>query len=256
MKTQDAAALFGAREDADKPYLDPTLPVVVRVDGVGFSKYTKGLVAPADDQFIEAMDCAAHAMVRMIPQTAYAFVQSDEISILVLPSTTWELPYGGGQQKLVSIAASAASTAFNARRAYDGGDAMAVFDGRAFNVDWDHVGDYFLWRQKTGWANSVTMTARTVFSHKQLAGVGVNDARQRLAETGVDPDFTPDGFRYGRHLYYRMTAGVREFTNTRTGETGTAEFNRRKPFFEDTPATGLAEFVNDSIRGIREAAVN
>ncbi|KQO98125.1 tRNA(His) guanylyltransferase Thg1 family protein [Leifsonia sp. Leaf264] len=246
--------LFGAREDASKTHLDGTRPVIVRVDGVGFSKYTKHLQAPADDRFIDAMNASARALAERIPQVEYVFVQSDEANILILPSALGELPYGAGQQKLVSIAASVASTAFNEQRSADGGDAAAAFDGRAFNIRWDEIGRYFLWRQQVGWANSMTMTARTFFSHHQLDGVGVNEVRRRIAEQGTDPDFTPDGFRNGRHLYKRMTSGLSEFVNTRTGETGVAAFTRRKPYFADAPADGLDEFVDGTVAELRNAS--
>ncbi|MFE6967218.1 tRNA(His) guanylyltransferase Thg1 family protein [Agromyces sp. NPDC057679] len=253
--TQSSSSLFGERESAAKTRLDGTLPVIVRVDGVRFSTYTRHLQAPADESFIEAMNAAAKAIAKQIPQVEYVFVQSDEVNVLIRPSETGDLPYGGGVQKLASICASVASTAFNAQRILDDGDHMAVFDGRAFNIHPDEAGRYFRWRQQVGWANSMTMTAGVWYSHKRLDRISVPHRRALIGAIGEDPDFTPHGFRHGRHLYLEMTSGVSEFTNTKTGETGTAEFNRLKPVFGDAPERGIAEFVDSKARlrpGTRE----
>ena len=56
---------------------------LIRVDGKAFHTYTRGLIRPFDDGLIEDMDATAVYLCKNIMGAKFAFVQSDEISILL-----------------------------------------------------------------------------------------------------------------------------------------------------------------------------
>ena len=113
------------------------------------------------------MDSTSCTLCEEIQGAQFAYVQSDEISILIhnyktLESGAW---FDNELQKLVSVSAGIASAAFsmNAGR-------LAVFDSRAFVLPEAEVANYFIWRQKDWERNSVAMLAQSLFSHKELHG--------------------------------------------------------------------------------------
>jgi tRNA(His) 5'-end guanylyltransferase len=61
------------------------MPVLLRVDGKCFSRYTKPLEEPFDEDFIDAMNLVGHALCEEIQGAQLAFVQSDEVSVLIHP---------------------------------------------------------------------------------------------------------------------------------------------------------------------------
>src|SRR5690242_15510466 len=98
-------------ESAFKIVLPNRLPVIIRVDGKAFHTYTKGCKQPFDATFMEAMNEAALELCREVQGTQLAYVQSDEISLLVnsykrLKTSAW---FDNQVQKMVSVAAAIAS---------------------------------------------------------------------------------------------------------------------------------------------------
>ena len=84
---------------------------LIRVDGKNFHRYTRGCVRPYDLGLMEDMDTAALALCENIEGTQLAFVQSDEISILLTDfgSPQAEAWFNGSVQKLASLSASFAT---------------------------------------------------------------------------------------------------------------------------------------------------
>lgn len=156
-------------ESSSRTILPHRMPVIVRVDGKAFHTWTNDL-KPFDVNFISAMNQTAVVLCDEIQGAVYAYVQSDEISVLVhgykkFESTPW---FGNQLQKIVSVAASVASAtltieAFEFRRRFK----PAFFDARAFVIPENDVCNYFLWRQQDAIRNSIQSHARTIFSHKQ-----------------------------------------------------------------------------------------
>ena len=70
-------------ERAFKYVLPPRMPVIIRVDGRAFHTLTRGLDQPFDMSFIRLMDKVAVALCKEIQGAQLAYVQSDEISVLV-----------------------------------------------------------------------------------------------------------------------------------------------------------------------------
>lgn len=117
--------------------------VVVRVDGRGFSRFTKErFEKPFDPLFHRLMVRTASALLEEF-QGAYAYTQSDEISVLFRPD--WSL-FDREVEKLVSLSASLASATFTHALGVP-----AMFDGRVWlGTDERSVLDYFAWRQADG----------------------------------------------------------------------------------------------------------
>ena len=60
----------------------PTLPVVIRLDGVGFSKWTKGLNRPFDEKLTQLMIETTKFLVEET-NAVVGYTQSDEITLIL-----------------------------------------------------------------------------------------------------------------------------------------------------------------------------
>jgi tRNA(His) guanylyltransferase len=167
--------------------LVPKVPVLLRLDGKAFHTYTAKLAKPWDDRLERAMWATASYLCRELQGARVAYVQSDEISILLADykdrdSSAW---FDYDLQKVVSVSASWAAAVFN--REPPDPERLAAFDARAWNLPRHEVVNYFIWRQQDATRNSVSGLAQAQFSHKQLHGVDTAAMRERLvAERGID----------------------------------------------------------------------
>jgi len=105
-------------ENRAKQFLTRRTPVIMRIDGKTFSTYTKGLNKPFDEGLIEDMQQTAIYLCENIQGAKCAYVQSDEISILItdydkLTSDAW---FDYNIQEMISVSASLATAKFNQLR--------------------------------------------------------------------------------------------------------------------------------------------
>lgn len=205
---------------------------LLRLDGNNFSSYTKPLDKPFDEGFAEDMHTAARALCMQATNVAFGFVASDEISLLftdfTTPSTQQWL--GGVEAKMLSVAASMVTAAFNAARAKRGDDRLAHFDARVKTLaDPAEVVNYFIWRQRDTVKNSISMAASAHFSHRRLHSL-TSDGRQELlfAEAGVNWNDYPVWARRGSVMVRVAEEGTVTYTDGRTKETVTAPVVRNK----------------------------
>lgn len=189
-------------EQATRTVLPRRTHTVVRVDGKAFHSFLRHADKPFDDLVIAAMNDVGAALCNQISGSVFSYTQSDECSVLI---TDFSAPgtqpwFGGGIQKIASVAASIATVAFNRAYSEHGYDELAMFDARAFTIpDPVEVANYFLWRQRDCVRNSVTMAAQAKFSHKQLHGVGTGQMQELLwSEHGINWNAYPDGCKRGR----------------------------------------------------------
>ena len=105
-------------EDRTRICLMRRMITIIRLDGKGFSKYTKKLNKPFDDGFSDDMDATAAFLCANIQGAKFAYTQSDEISIIITGFDTNETDawFDNNIQKMVSIAASMATAKFNQLR--------------------------------------------------------------------------------------------------------------------------------------------
>jgi len=165
--------------------------VMLRLDGCHFHTWVKqaGLQKPFDRKLMEAMEASALALCKEIPTCVFAFTGSDEISLLLTRgeegvSQPW---HGNRIQKLVSIAASVCSSAFNQSIARMSGPynypPLAAFDCRAmFLPTLEECINCFIWRQMDIQRNSVSSLAQSYFSPKELNGKDQAVMKQMLID--------------------------------------------------------------------------
>lgn len=193
---------------------------IIRIDGKAFSTFTKGMEKPYDLNLMGLMDQTARYLCQNIQGCKFAFVQSDEISLLLTDynSETTDAWFGNKIQKIVSVAASMATARFNQlllqnyfcgigsnsiREHFSddfvdfedyeisvssiinymplGENRFAMFDARAFILpNADEVINYFIWRQQDATKNSISMAAQSQFSHSSLQGVNSNQLQEKL----------------------------------------------------------------------------
>ena len=182
--------------------------VIIRLDGKGFSKYTKAFDKPFDDLLSNVMDVATVELCNYM-NPLFAYTQSDEISLVfsTIENIESEMVFDGKLQKLCSISASKVTAAFNktmlrllatfkykpeeiSEKLLNGTfpEIEAVFDSRVFVIpDFRDVSNYFVWRQQDCTRNSVSMAASANFSHKLLEGKSSAEKQEMLfQEKGIN----------------------------------------------------------------------
>ncbi len=161
-------------------------PVIIFVDGRAFHTYTRQIKAekPFDDRVIMSMGKAAKYMCEHIEGAKLAYVQSDEITLLV---TNYDNLNQGAffdfrVQKLASISASLATVGFNQamRLLFPDAKVSATFDARCFNLDREEVANWFVHRQQDWTRNSIQMCAQSKFSQRELNGKNCNELQDML----------------------------------------------------------------------------
>lgn len=164
---------------------------IIRVDGKAFHTYTRGLERPFDAKLIADMDTTACYMCENIQGAKLAFVQSDEISIVLtdfdkLGTNAW---FDGNIQKMASISASLATAKFNELRP----NKIALFDSRVFTIPTTvEVENYFIWRQQDTVRNSISSVAQSLYSPKQLHGKNTSEMQEMCFQKGVNwNDYEP-----------------------------------------------------------------
>lgn len=164
------------------------VPVICRLDGRAFHTFTKQIKAikPFDDRLIDLMSYTALYLCKNISGARLAYVQSDEISILITDydTITTQGWFDYKIQKMVSISSSMATAYFN--RYFDshfqnmGLVPLVNFDSRVFNIPKEEVCNYYLWRQNDWTRNSIQMLARSLFSHKECENKNSSELQDML----------------------------------------------------------------------------
>ena len=154
---------------------------------------------------MEDMDATAAYLCKNIQGAKFAYVQSDEISILItdfddLGTHAW---FDNNLQKMASVSASMATAEFNRLRLMRGfvnyeqtpmqGRAiisqfnMAQFDARVFQIPFAaEVENYFIWRQQDATRNSISSAAQSLYSPKELNGIKTDGMQEMLFQKGIN----------------------------------------------------------------------
>ena len=207
----------------------PNSYVIVMLDGRGFSKKIKNKFRkPFDKRFVNAMNNTAKYLCENISGCKFAYVQSDEISLVLTDFETPETSsfFDYRLSKLLSICASAATAKFNSCMletklaeslsiyAPSSANVESVgevlkdnplyeFDCKAWNVPtWNDVYGWILYRQLDCFRNSKQQTAQTYFVHKELVGLNCDEQIEKLKnEKSVVWACFDNGLKYGRFIY-------------------------------------------------------
>lgn len=204
MDTSDLANRMKEYEKRNQYYLQKRTPVAIRVDGRSFHTFTKGFQRPFDEILIKTMQETAKYMCENIQGAKFAYIQSDEITIILIDYDTLETDcwFNYRTDKLCSITASMATMAFN--KFFDNNvreyinkiipnalsplaitymqavDKGAMFDARCFNIPKEEVTNLVYWRQLDASRNSIQMVGQDCFSYKELQNKSCNDIQDML----------------------------------------------------------------------------
>lgn len=189
-------------ESATAVHLTGRMPIVIRLDGKAFHSYTKDLSRPWCPALMGVMDATAIALCKQIQGAQVAYVQSDEISILVIgyqtiTSQTW---FERNVQKMVSVSAGIASATFTAASGVlrEGVIKPAIFDSRVFTIPESDVCNAFVWRQQDATRNSQQMLARSLYSSDELFKKNSSQLQEMCFQKGHNWNDQPTTFRRGR----------------------------------------------------------
>jgi tRNA(His) guanylyltransferase len=214
----------GYYEQRAQTWLPRRTHTMIRLDGKAFHTYTKGFKRPYDLGLMRVMDNTAIKLCEAIQGAKLAFVQSDEISIVLtdFDSEQTDAWYDGNVQKITSISAAIATAHFNLGMYLDeeilaSMTKVAYFDSRVFTLpSASEVNNCFLWRQQDATRNSVSMAAQSMFNHKELHKKSSSEMHEMMFQKGTNWNDYPAGFKRGRAIVkedYNY-----EGTNKKTGE--------------------------------------
>lgn len=228
-------------ENCYRAHLPIRLPVILRIDGKAFHTYTKGCKRPWDDNLVKCMNLTAMELCKRVQGCKLAYVQSDEISLLVtnyegLDTQSW---FDNNIQKMVSISAAIASVTFTTESWRIWGQDVcdstagelisnpiikpAFFDSRAFILPKEEVNNAFLFRQQDATRNSVQMLARTLYSHKECTDKKNSALQEMCFQKGINWNDCPTSQKRGRCL--TKVKSLKEGINPKNGNKFLAQRN-------------------------------
>ena len=184
---------------------------LIRVDGKAFHTWTRHSVRPYDVNLARCFDVAAAALCKEAQGASLAYLQSDEISVLLTDFATdqtcaW---FDGNVQKIASVAASCVTAHFNEAAGGRGIEGMlGLFDARVWTIpDPTEVSNYFIWRQQDAERNSLSMLASCHFSHAELHGRDAAARHDMLHGKGINWNALPIAQKRGRCIFYHDGIG-------------------------------------------------
>ena len=200
--------------------LTPNSYVIAHIDGRAFSKLVKNRFnLPFDSDFINMMNNTAAYVCKNVQGCKLAYVQSDEISLVITDFDTLNTDsfFGYRLCKMQSIIASLATAKFNQlymlylmthKDDIDPNELfsekyLAQFDCKCFNVP--TYNDAFAWikyRQNDCIRNSKQQAAQTYIPHRMLVKLNCDEQVELLKqEKGIDWNEYPDDRKFGRLVY-------------------------------------------------------
>jgi tRNA(His) 5'-end guanylyltransferase len=193
MGTEELGDRMKRYEEASLFKLPIRMPVIMRVDGKNFHSLLKDAEKPFDENFKQQMDYVGVKLVEEVQGAALAYLQSDEVSVLITPYLSLEYSpwYDNEIQKMSSIGASIATKAFNSFDIEESDIVVGkrgLFDCRVFVIPREDVVNYFIWRQRDWETNSVQMVARYFYSHKALENKSCSEMKEMIKKAGEDWD--------------------------------------------------------------------
>ena len=192
----------GHYEDRTRHFLPRRTHTIIRLDGKAFHTFTAYCEKPFDNALMKLMDETAQFLCQNIQGCKFAYVQSDEISLLLtdfddIKTDAW---FNGNIQKIASVSASMATAFFNNNINHPlDVYGPAFFDSRVFTIpEWTEVENYFIWRQNDATRNSIQMVAQSLYSQKELHGKKQPELQEMIFQKGQNWNNLEDGKKRGR----------------------------------------------------------
>jgi tRNA(His) 5'-end guanylyltransferase len=196
------------------------VPLVARVDGRSFSRFTRGMARPFDNDFADLMVEVAKYLVEQT-HARVAYVQSDEVTIVLDPFALknsedggrardggfgdTDFMFGGRLQKLNSVLAGLATARFmkDAVRLWpDRCDKqLPVFDARVFEVpNREEAAWSVAWREFDAVKNAVSMACRAHYGPNEMLGKSSSEMQEMLFQKGINFNDYPARFKRGSYI--------------------------------------------------------
>lgn len=185
------------------------LPIYARIDGRGFSRFTKGMQRPFDPRMTACMvDTTKYLVDKTHAEIGY--VQSDEISLVWAPVTEGsERFFTGKIQKMCSVLASMSAARFALAYLEHFGEISRDcphFDCRVIPMpSVSEATNMLLWRELDARKNAVSMAARHFFSHGELQNKSTRDMTEMMLTKGQSMDDYPTSFTRGTWIKRRTS---------------------------------------------------
>ncbi|KAH7135981.1 tRNAHis guanylyltransferase-domain-containing protein [Dendryphion nanum] len=254
VSTPQADTLADRMKTYEAPFeytLPANSPVILRLDGHRFSRFTKHFDRPFDQRIHNAMVATSSDLLKYFPSATVAYTQSDEIT-LVFPNGVQS--FNDRVQKLASLASSYCSVRFGGHLRNFLAETpepkveestfeditFAHFDARWYAVpSVEEALNVLLWRCRgDAVRNAITAFARTLYSTQEMHKKHYNQLLEMMkTEKGVQfeesvPKWALQGCLLKReqfeHQGHNPKTGLREATlrvRTRVEYRGVTEFN-------------------------------
>lgn len=199
--------------------LMPNGYILVMLDGKNFSSLIKNkFEKPFDEWFIHTMNETAKCLCKNLQNIVGAYVQSDEISLVIKDNSLTCMPFDGRMCKLLSIIPGFADSIFLKRiisrfigefhskeeiSAFLENMPDYIFDCKVWTVPNENDAmAWFLYRQIDCIRNSKQQFCQTYLSHNSLHKKHTDEQVELcLKETGKDWNSISDDKKYGRLIY-------------------------------------------------------
>ena len=197
----------------------PGLPIYARIDGRGFSKFTKGMQRPYDPRMSAAMVETTKVLVEETHATI-GYVQSDEISLVWIPTENGHGWFDGKTMKMASVLAGLATAAFSQAILLEFSNMHGLpllkklphFDARVISMPSEaEPANMLLWRNMDATKNAISMAASHYYSHKELHGKNGSEKQEMLWQKGQNFNDYPYFFKRG--TWVRRTSKERLLTD-------------------------------------------
>lgn len=197
------------RRETDHRFM-PFAPVVARMDGRGFSKWTHGLQRPFDARLSDVMvETTRHIVAETGARVGYT--QSDEITLVLLVDEPGQsMMFDGKAQKLCSVLAAMTTSRFMLECLRAGGELAErvrrgpQFDARVFQVPTRfEAANAVLWREQDAAKNAISMAARSFYPHSELQGRSGPEMQEMIWQKGQNFNDYPSFFKRGSFLQAR-----------------------------------------------------
>lgn len=198
----DRMKFYEGRNTSD--VLMPMIPVMARMDGRSFSKFTANMARPYDKRLSDLMVETTKFLVKST-NARCGYTQSDEITLVFLQdSMESDIFFGGKLFKMMSLLGSMTSVFFNRNMHLYVPECMnqsPVFDARVWNVPLEYeAANCFIWREMDATRNSVSMAAQSMYSHKELQGKSSAEMQEMIFQKGQNWNDYPNFFKRGTYV--------------------------------------------------------
>jgi tRNA(His) guanylyltransferase len=209
-------------------------PVIVRLDGKNFSKFTSGLKKPFDVDFSTVMINVLNKLVEEY-NCIVGYTQSDEITLIFEENNEEkELIYGNRKHKFLSLISSKTTALFNwykDKYLLNKQNQLAIFDCRCFQVpNRMEAINNLIWREQDALRNSIISIARMHYSHTQLHKKNQKNMIDMILNKNDHVDNYPYYLRRG--TYIKKYKIIKKLTNDEIDQLPSKHHARINPNLE------------------------